>query len=377
MPAARSAQPSFSAYLSKEAYSPPSWIDGKVDLVPSERVRLGMLPTPMHQVTLPPGSLPDGCELWCKRDDLSGMQMSGNKVRKLEFLMAEALAQGADTIITIGGIQSNHCRATATAARLLGLDCHLILRTSRTVVDEDPGLVGNLLVERMIGAHVHTCTKEEYTSNGSEALTAALADRLRADGKRPYVVPVGGSNSLGTWGYIEAMAELEPAARAAGITDIAMACGSGATTAGIALGSRYSGLGAVVHGFGVCDSPRYFYDFIGGLLDGLGGEVGARKSEVESLFVAHQAKGGGYAMSTTEELETTVAFAEATGIVLDPVYSGKAMHGLLKMVREDAGAWEGRKILFWHTGGLLGMYEKADQLQPLIAGSGRWERMTT
>ncbi|KAL2896894.1 putative D-cysteine desulfhydrase 1 mitochondrial, partial [Bienertia sinuspersici] len=139
------------------------------------------------------------------RDDLSGMQLSGNKVRKLEFLMADAVAQGADCIITIGGIQSNHCRATAVAAKYLHLDCFLILRTSKALLDKDPGLTGNLLVERLAGAHVELVSKEEYAKIGSVgsalllALTNVLKERLIREGRKPYVIPVGGSNSLGTW----------------------------------------------------------------------------------------------------------------------------------------------------------------------------------
>ncbi|XP_021813351.1 putative D-cysteine desulfhydrase 1, mitochondrial isoform X1 [Prunus avium] len=161
------------------------------------------LPTPIHKWNLP--NLPTNTEFWLKRDDLSGMQLSGNKVRKLEFLMADTVAKGADCIITIGGIQSSHCRATAVAAKYLNLDCYLILRTSKVLVDHDPGLTGNLLVERLVGAHVELISKEEYAKFGSGALTNLLKERLLKEGRRPYVIPVGGSNSLGTWGYIEAI----------------------------------------------------------------------------------------------------------------------------------------------------------------------------
>ncbi|KAI3977140.1 hypothetical protein MKX01_029679, partial [Papaver californicum] len=131
------------------------------------------------------------------RDDFTGMQLSGNKVRKLEFLMADAVAQGADCIITIGGIQSNHCRATAVAGRYLNLDSYLILRTSQD--DKDPGLIGNLLVERFVGANVELVSKEEYYRIGSLTLIELLKERLINEGRKPYVIPLGGSNSLGTW----------------------------------------------------------------------------------------------------------------------------------------------------------------------------------
>uniref|UniRef100_A0A453PPE6 Tryptophan synthase beta chain-like PALP domain-containing protein n=1 Tax=Aegilops tauschii subsp. strangulata TaxID=200361 RepID=A0A453PPE6_AEGTS len=127
-------------------------------------------------------------------------QLSGNKVRKLEFLLSDAVAQGADCVITVGGIQSNHCRATAVAAKYLNLDCYLILRTSKLLVDQDPGLVGNLLVERLLGAHIDLVSKEEYGKIGSVALADLLKKRLLEEGRKPYVIPVGGSNSLGTWG---------------------------------------------------------------------------------------------------------------------------------------------------------------------------------
>ncbi|EOY21568.1 D-cysteine desulfhydrase isoform 2 [Theobroma cacao] len=225
-------------FLGKKPYSPPSWAS-HLRPIPSHVFSLGHLPTPIHKWNLP--NLPQNTEVWLKRDDLSGMQLSGNKVRKLEFLMAEAVAQGADCIITIGGIQSNHCRATAVAAKYLNLDCYLILRTSKALVDQDPGLTGNLLVERFVGAHIQLISKEEYARIGSVALTNVLKEKLLKEGRRPYVIPVGGSNSLGTWGYIEAMREIEQQLqiRSNGVKfdDIVVACGSGGTIAGLSLGS--------------------------------------------------------------------------------------------------------------------------------------------
>ncbi|KAF9624709.1 hypothetical protein IFM89_013247 [Coptis chinensis] len=281
-------------FLTQKPYSPPSWAQ-HLHPIPSHVFSLAHVPTPIHRWNLP--NLPKNVELWIKRDDLSGMQLSGNKVRKLEFLMAEAVAQGADCIITIGGIQSNHCRATAVAAKYLNLDCYLILRTSKILVDNDPGLTGNLLVERLVGAHVDLVSKEEYANTGSEVLTNLLKERLIREGKRPYVIPVGGSNSLGTWGYIEAVREIE-----------------------------------------------------------------------EQLH----AKGLGYAMNTIKELEFVKEIAAATGIVLDPVYSGKAAFRLLKDMNDNPAMWEGRKVLFIHTGGLLGLYEKTEQITPMMAN---WRRM--
>ncbi|KAK3155414.1 hypothetical protein QOZ80_2BG0203030 [Eleusine coracana subsp. coracana] len=354
-------------FLSKKPYAPPSWAT-QLSPMPSHTFSLGHFPTPIHKWNLP--NLPEGTEVWIKRDDLSGMQLSGNKVRKLEFLMADAVAHGADCVITVGGIQSNHCRATAVAAKYLNLDCYLILRTSKLLVEKDPGLVGNLLVERLVGAHIDLVSKEEYGKIGSVALADLLKKKLLEEGRKPYVIPVGGSNSLGTWGYIEAIRELEQQVQQSTefkFDDIVVACGSGGTIAGFALGSRLSSLKAKVHAFSVCDDPEYFYDYTQGLIDGL--QSGLDSRDIVSI---ENAKGLGYAINTSEELKFVTDVAAATGVILDPVYSGKATYGMLKDMAANPAKWKGRKVLFVHTGGLLGLYDKADQLSSL---AGSWRRM--
>ncbi|KAI3436499.1 hypothetical protein D9Q98_005916 [Chlorella vulgaris] len=350
-----------------QPYVAPAWAS-KLSAVPQHRYRLAQLPTPIHPW---PVSVPPGCELHIKRDDLTGMQLSGNKVRKLEFLLAEAVERGHDCIITIGGIQSNHARATAVAARYLGLPCHLILRNSKKLADSDPGMVGNLLVERLMGAHVYQVTKEEYGQYGGPALGEKLAAQLRDQGLNPYVIPVGGSSSTGVWGYLDMVHELEQQIEGQGFTDIAMACGSGGTTAGIALGNRLAGLGLRVHAYGVCDDPAYFHAFSDGLLEGLGATPAVVGADSAGLFRAVQAKGAGYAISREEELRAVAKVAAATGVILDPVYTGKAVHMLLQEMRERPEAWQGRKVLFVHTGGLLGMYDKASELGSLVPPAQR------
>lgn len=363
------AQKSFNfEFLSKKAYDPPSWAT-HLNPIPSHTFSLGHFPTPIHKWNLP--NLPKNTEVYLKRDDLSGMQLSGNKVRKLEFLLADAVAQGADCIVTIGGIQSNHCRATAVAAKYLNLDCYLILRTSKVLLDKDPGLTGNLLVERLVGAHVDLVSKEEYSKVGSVALTDLLKEKLLKEGRKPYVIPVGGSNSLGTWGYIEAIREIEMqlqrSASTLGFDDIVVACGSGGTIAGLSIASWLSELKAKVHAYCVCDDPEYFYDCAQGLLDGL--QAGVRSHDIVNI---ENAKGVGYAMSTTEELKFVKEVAEATGVILDPVYSGKAAYGMMKQMAENPTKWEGRRVLFIHTGGLLGLFDKIEEMAPLV---GKWRTM--
>ncbi|WCJ42320.1 D-cysteine desulfhydrase [Euphorbia peplus] len=355
-------------FLTKKPYTPPSWAS-HLTPTPSHRFSLAHIPTPIHPWNLP--NLPRGTEVWLKRDDMSGMQLSGNKVRKLEFLMADAVASGADCVVTIGGIQSNHCRATAVAATYLGLDCYLILRTSKGLVDQDPGLTGNLLVERLIGANVQLISKEEYAQTGSETLTNILKEKLVKEGRKPYVIPVGGSNPIGTWGYIEAIREIELQVQASSgalkFDDIVVACGSGGTIAGLGLGSWLGNLKAKVHAFSVCDDPDYFHNFVQGLTDGLTANLNSR-----DIVDIQNAKGAGYAMNTSDELQFVKEVAISTGVVLDPVYSGKAAYGMMKDMAENPKRWEGRKILFIHTGGLLGLYDKVDQLSPLV---GNWSRM--
>lgn len=285
--------------------------------------------------------------------------------------MADAVASGADCVITVGGIQSNHCRATAVAARYLNLDCYLILRTSKVLADRDPGLIGNLLVERLVGAHIDLVSKEEYAKIGSVTLADLLKKKLMDQGRKPYVIPVGGSNSLGTWGYIEAIREVEQQIHNScgefQFDDIVVACGSGGTIAGLSLGSRLSSLKAKVHAFSVCDDPTYFYNFVQGLIDGL--EAGFDSHDIIDI---QDAKGLGYAMNTAEELQFVKDVAAATGVVLDPVYSGKAAYGMLRDMTANPTKWKKRKVLFIHTGGLLGLYDKVEQMTSLV---GNWQKL--
>jgi D-cysteine desulfhydrase len=245
----------------RSPYAAPSWTNGALATaaVPSERIHLGRFPTPMHRWS-PPGY--EGFSVWLKRDDLSSFDLSGNKVRKLEFLMAKAVQEGYDSVVTIGGIQSNHARATACCARQLGLEPHLILRTPQP--DNDPGVIGNLLLDRLVGAKLHLVSTSNYARIGGESLLAQLERDLLAAGRRPFIIPVGGSDPLGAWGYLEAVEEMLDQQRSLGMEQfdhIVFACGSGGTATGLALGSRLAGLSSKIQAVGVCDSPgtNYFH----------------------------------------------------------------------------------------------------------------------
>jgi len=349
-----------------EEYTPPSWIPRGVS-VPRRRLQLANLPTPLHTWRGLP-RVPDGTEVWIKRDDTSGCELSGNKVRKLEFLLAEAVEKGHDCVITVGGIQSNHCRATAAAARRLGLEPHLLLRTDTT--SDDPGLVGNLMIDRLVGARLHLVSSDVFAAKGQAQLVSDLSAQLEADGRRPYAFPSGGSNELGTWGYVQAIAELDEQAEADSLTfdRLYFGCGSGGTAAGLALGIHWSGLGGrgcELVGLGVDDTPDFFYDKIDGIYRRMGLTPEMLPSS-RALLRLEDHVGAGYAQSTAEELAFLVEVAQATGICLDPVYSGKAALGMVEDLHRRPGA---KRVCFIHTGGMLGLFAKESMLLPLLQKS--------
>ncbi|GAB5361438.1 hypothetical protein AAMO2058_000713300 [Amorphochlora amoebiformis] len=361
-----------------EPYTPPIWAES-LSPVPTMRVSLGQFPTPIHRWK-PPGLEGVGVEMWVKRDDWSGMELGGNKVRKLEFLLAEAVSKNHDSVITIGGIQSNHARATAMGARLLGLEAHLILRTTKGLEDKDPGLVGNLLPERLAGAYVNLVTKSEYASHGSAKLLGIVEERLRSEGKNPYVIPVGGSNALGTWGYVEFVKELTTQMKESKLDfdEVILATGSGGTATGIALGLHLSGSSSKTRSFAVCDDEEYFHHMADVISEGMGVKLGEKGyPAAQNLLTIHQAKGRGYAISSEDELRMMARVAKETGLILDPVYSGKALYGFLKIIKEHPSYWAGRRVLFVHTGGMLGMYDKAETLGQLLSedGEGRFKHL--
>jgi D-cysteine desulfhydrase family pyridoxal phosphate-dependent enzyme len=374
----------------RHAYKPPLWARDKFTNLPSQgRLTLGNFPTPLYQLPacqVPPGS--NNSNTWyVKRDDSSGgVELGGNKVRKLEFLLAAAVAGSYDSVITIGGEQSNHCRATAAACRMVGLEPHLILRSKRA--DEDLGFVGNLLVDRLLQSAIYTCTPGEYGRVGSTALVSGLARTLEAQGKTPYCIPVGGSNGLGTWGYLEGVQEFltqwkELVSPTKTVDHIVFACGSGGTAAGIALGVAFAFAEEehkpTVHAIGVCDDPDYFYRHVADIADEMGLIVPQGWSSSEAFlrahFIVHQGKGLGYAVSTAEELQFVQAFGRSTGIVLDPVYSGKALYNFCNFMTENDVSFRDAQILFWHTGGALGLYDKVSALEGSLQASSPCQRL--
>jgi D-cysteine desulfhydrase len=318
------------------------------------KVPLARTGTPLEP--LPRTSAELGVEVWVKRDDLTGAELSGNKVRKLEFLLADAQDQGADVVITCGGEQSNHARATAMAAARLGLGCVLILRTDDPARPPPP--TGNILLDRLAGAELRWISRADWARRA--ALLAGEAEAQRRAGRRPYVIPEGGSNAMGAWGYLAGAAELaeDLAALPPRSTTIVYACGSGGTGAGLILGGKLAGLaarGVRIAGVNVCDDRAYFLDVIGRICADfvarwpVGVAVAADDIELVDGHV-----GLGYAKSRPEELATLRDLCRRDGVVLDPVYTGKAFHGVVTELARDRRRF-GERIVFLHTGGLFGL----------------------
>ena len=325
------------------------------------RLPLAHLPTPLQP--LPRLSERLGVELWVKRDDLTGGPDSGNKLRKLELLAADARARGADTLVTCGGLQSNHCRATAAVAARLGMGSVLLLRTP--AVDRDPGYEGNVLLDRILGARLRTITPEQYARRAE--LLPEVGAELEAEGRRPYLIPEGGSNALGSLGYVLACEEL---ARQTSIRfdTIAYACGSGGTGAGLEMGARLHLPGTRVVGFAVCDDRAYFQGVIARLCDEAHERFGTPRVAAPDIDVDDRYRGVGYARSRPEELARIRDVARLEGLVTDPVYTGKALHGLLSELEARPDAY-GRRVLFLFTGGLYGLLAAGESFRDLVSPS--------
>ncbi len=326
------------------------------------KVALARTGTPLEP--LPRTSAALGVEVLVKRDDLTGAELTGNKVRKLEYLLAEAEDLGADTVITCGGEQSNHCRATALAAARRGLACRLVLRTDDPA--QPPATTGNILLDRLAGAAIRWISRPDWARRNPIMEEEAAA--VRAAGGVPYVIPEGGSNAVGSWGYVAAAAELadDLATLPARSTTVIYACGSGGTGAGLIVGAKLHGLPARLAGVNVCDDRAYFVDAIGRIA----ADMIARWTlpiavGPDDIDIVDGHVGRGYAKSRPEELITIRDLCRRDGLVLDPVYTGKAFHGVVTELARDRARF-GERIVFVHTGGVFGLFPAAAELAPLL-----------
>jgi D-cysteine desulfhydrase family pyridoxal phosphate-dependent enzyme len=316
------------------------------------RVKLAHLPTPLEELGRLSREL-GGPRIFLKRDDCTGLATGGNKTRKLEFLLGDARAQGADTLITEGGIQSNHCRQTAAAAVRAGMDCVLVLNRGYA-----QGVTGNLLLDQILGADVVLVDK----AREREPAMQQAAERLRAAGKHPYLIPTGGSNGIGALGYAEFVEELAAQGRAIGVEfdAIVTASGSGGTQGGLILGRKL--LESDIDIIGISDGePR---DELARLVFEVahdGAEVLGRSLEFgpDDVTIYDDYIGRGYGVPTDEMVEAVRLVARTEGVLLDPVYNGKAMAGLIDLVRKGAIPAD-RTIVFIHTGGTPALFAYAE-----------------
>jgi D-cysteine desulfhydrase family pyridoxal phosphate-dependent enzyme len=307
------------------------------------RLRFAHLPTPVERLPRLSSEL-GGPPLLIKRDDQTGLAMGGNKTRKLEFLVAEAQANGARTLVTAGALQSNHCRQTAAAAARYGFDCCLVL-----VGEAPPAASGNLLLDQLLGAEVVWSSKparEETLQKTFQSLWEA--------GRRPYLIPYGGSNPTGAAAYAFAMQELQK--QDVHPDWIVFASSSGGTQAGLALGARLFGYSGKVLGISVDETAEVLQSRVARLAGETADLLGEPQAfSPEEVLVNADYLGGGYGVMGAPEREAIELFARSEGLLLDPVYTGRAAAGLVDLIRKGFFGKEA-EVLFWHTGGTPALF---------------------
>jgi len=320
------------------------------------RFALAQLPTPIAKLERLSRELA-GPELLIKRDDQTGLALGGNKTRKLEFLVGDALAQGADTLVTLGAVQSNHCRQTAAAAAAAGLKCELILNGKSPEVPN-----GNLLLNELLGATTHWIERSQRA-----AKLKSLDEELRVAGRKPYLIPVGGSNGIGAVGYVVAVIELMEQLQATGqrVNHMVFGSSSGGTQAGMVLGARVAGFAGSVTGLSIDkNDPEHFeYEtevaqIANECAEYIGSEIRVTRDDVK---VVYGYKGEGYGVVGDLEREAIRLMARTEGIILDPVYAGRAFGALLDLIRKGLFK-RGETVLFWHTGGAPALFAYAREL---------------
>lgn len=315
----------------------------------TNRVKLSHLPTPIEALPRLTEFL-NGPELFIKRDDLTGLGMGGNKTRKLEFLIGDALAQGADTLVSAGAVQSNHCRQVATAAAKLGLGCVLVLTGAQPDIKQ-----GNLLLDNLSEAETFFVADRKDRDFTLEL----TVQRLKQAGRKPYLIPYGGSNAIGALGYVEAMRELSD--QGFDPDWIVFASSSGGTHAGLILGAHETGSRAKILGIRIDLEPVDFVPVIAELVKQVATLNGENwQVEVDSIWLNGDYCKAGYGVLQPSDIEGLKLFARLEGITLDPVYTGRAAGGMVDLIRNGFFRPQER-ILFWHTGGAPALFAEPYQ----------------
>lgn len=317
------------------------------------KISLGIFPTPVTELPNLSKKL-GGPSIFIKRDDLTGLALGGNKTRKLETILGDAIAQGCDTIITAGAAQSNHCRQTAAAAAKLDMDCHLVLGGK-----QPKHINGNLLLDKIFGCHIHW-----GGSNRKGEDIPEIFNQLKAAGRKPYIVPYGGSNELGAIAFFGAVEELTKQIEET-FTHIVFASSSGGTHAGLMLGKHIFKQEFELVGISIDKDEidgQMLDQYIINLANRTANVIGLDSTfSDQDLILNTDYIGEGYGVVGELENEAIKLTAQLEGILLDPVYTGRAMGGLIDMVR--IGAFnKDDKVLFWHTGGAPALFAYSDSL---------------
>jgi len=327
-----------------------------MDLSRFPRLNLFPRPTPLQELPWLRKAL--GCKprVFAKRDDLTQVGLGGNKNRKLDFVMAEAMAQGADTVITWAGVQSNHCRQTLAVARHLGLECHLVLTGTEPAVRQ-----GNLLVFTILGAHLHFVGGD----GDGEREAFWVAEDVRRGGHTPYIVPIAASTPLGALGYVESTLEAAEQSKDLGASfgHAFLATGSGGTQAGVEVGAREALPDMRVHGISVGRPAGSRRESVANLVNKTYAMLGIDKSVSSDDIIVHdQYHGGKYGVPTEAGNEAIRLVGRTEGLLLDPVYTGKAMSGMIDMLRSGV-LDDSEAVLFFHTGGFPALFAFAEDFQ--------------
>jgi L-cysteate sulfo-lyase len=317
------------------------------------RVPLAHLPTPLEHLPRLSRHL-GGPDIYVKRDDCTGLGTGGNKTRKLEFLVADAIEKGADVIITQGAVQSNHARQTAAAACKVGMGCELVFEKRVADADDAYNNSGNVLLDRIFGANI----REVEKGSDMDAAMDQVAEELRQQGKTPYIVPGGGSNPIGALGYIDCALEFIAQANREGIVidHVVHATGSAGTQAGLAVGLKASSSRIPLLGIGVNAPRQEQEEKVWRLAQETADYVGAPGCvEREDIVANCDYVGEGYGIPTREMNDAVLLLARLEGLLFDPVYSGKGLAGMIDLVR-NGGFGDAKNILFVHTGGVAGLF---------------------
>jgi len=342
--------------VSLSQFTAPRWAS-KLKNRPEKFFALAQTPTPIQKWNL--SEVPEKFELQVKRDDLAGNLLSGNKIRKLEFILADAVEKGSTCVVTCGGLQSNHCRATTIAAQQVGLGCHLLVRTpsqEMEEVEENRSTSANMLLCKMYGAETYMVPAEPLRSSLPSRLHR-LAEELKKQGERPYIIPRGGSDYYGTFGIIKSFVELIQQDVFERFDDIVVSTSSGGTLAGLAVANCLTGERLRIHGVSCSGKQKRIKQKVADILL----EYGLVRKRANTVCNVIDGSKWCTEERREENIETVSRVCSETGILLDYTYTLKGLHGMLREMVENGNSFKGNRVLYIHTGGSADIFDGLSQ----------------